>query len=90
MAAYTRYTSDDPSTRVIHPSQQETTSRQWTEIRPMPLGTRHTDLSLRAKTNPYLKQVQQMGKILISASIQRTDLNLMAVSQRTEMSWIVA
>ena len=44
------------------------------------IGTRHTDFSPRLEDNLYLKQVQQMGKSLITVNTQRTDSGLMAVS----------
>ena len=56
----------------------------------MAAGTRHVDSSLRAKTNPYLKQAQKMGNSLKPASTQRTNSDLMVVLQRTIRLRVVA
>ena len=59
------------------------TKRQWIGIRPMATGTRHADFSPTNETNSYLKRSRKMDKSLITASTQRTDFGLMAVSQWT-------
>ena len=79
MVACTQYSGDDLDIRAIHPSQWKTTKRQWMEIRPMAVGTRHMDFGLRAEANPYLKRAQQMGNSLIPASTQWINSDLMVV-----------
>ena len=55
----------------------------------MTTSTRCADFGPKAKTNLYLKQAQKMGKSLITASMQRTDSGLIAVSQQTAMPRVV-
>ena len=76
----TWYSSNDLDIEVIHSSQQKAIKRQWMENRPMIVGTRRVDFSPRVETKFYLKLARQMGKSLITASMQQTYSSLMAVS----------
>ena len=89
VAACTRCSIDNLDTTVMHLFQRKMSKRQWTRIKPMVVDTRHADFSLRAKTNLYLKRAGQMGKSLIIASMQQTDFDQIAVSQRTTMPRVV-
>ena len=90
VVACTQYSSDDLNIEVTHPSQWKMTKRQQTGNRPMAAGTRRADFSPRAETNLYLKRARKMGKSLITANMQRTNFDLMVVSQRTAMLRVVA
>ena len=70
MTAYTWYLGSDLDIEAIHPSQSKITKRQRTGNKPMAASTWRADFSLRAETDFYLKQVRQMGKSLITASMQ--------------------
>ena len=83
MATCTRYLGDDLDTVAIHPSRWKTTKRQQIWIRPMIVGTRHVDFSSGAETNSYLNRARQMGKSLITASMQHIDSGLIVVLQQT-------
>ena len=90
LAACIRYSGDDLDIKAIHLSQQKMTKKQQIGNRPMATGTRRENFSPRDKTNRYLKQVQQMGKRLITTSTQRIAFGRMVVLQQTTVSRIVA
>ena len=90
MAACTRYSGENLDTEAIRPSHLKMTKRQWMGIRPMAIGTQHEDFGPRAESNSYLKRARQMGKSLITASMQWTDFGLMAMSQWMAKPRIVA
>ena len=90
MAACTQYPSDDLYIGVIHPSQRKTRKRQQTENILMAASSRFADFSPRVETDFYLKRAHQMGKSLIIASTQRTNFDIMVVSQWTTMLRVVA
>ena len=56
----------------------------------MAVGTQGMDFGPKAETNLYLKQAQKIGKSLTTARTQQTNFGLMAVSQRTAMSRVIA
>ena len=90
VTACTRYSGDDLDIEVIYPSQRKTTKRQWRGNRPMVVGTWCANLDPKAQTKLYLKRARQMGKNLIITSTQWMNTDLMAVSQQTAMSRVVA
>ena len=81
VAACTRYLGDNLDIGVIHLSHQKMTKRQQTANRPIAVGTRRANFGPRAETDLYLKRALQMGKSLITTSMQQTNFDLMAVSQ---------
>ena len=56
----------------------------------MATGARRADFGPKAETKLYLKQAWQMGKNLITTSMQPTDSGGMTVSQRTTVPRVVA
>ena len=90
MVTCTRCSSDDRDTEAIRPSQWKMKKRQRTGIRPMAVGTQHANFGLRVETKLYLKRARKMGNSLITSSTQRTNSDLMAVSQRMVKPRVVA
>ena len=56
----------------------------------MVAGARCADFDPKVETKLYLKRARKMSKNLITASTQRVDSGLIAVSQRTTMHRVVA